>query len=135
MIKDFSDFVAAYSEADYDLDEMSVSQEEYENIKKDIQNFSDEIMNNAQEVFSDWYGLKVPNELIKQILSKDFDLAVEVYTGGIGDTCQRELLIDSLLRYMKMRRWPTNMEGDTVFAEFQNKLTEKVAEFGIEMLP
>ena len=78
----------------------------------------EETITAASDVLHDYYGMNVPNTLLKCVLEENPDLAQEAKAGGIRDTCQREILIDAVLRKIGVRAWPTYGEGDAVFAEF-----------------
>lgn len=67
-------------------------------------------IDNLASVFSDWYGLDVPTNIIAKIL-EDEELYMEAKTGGIRDTCQREISMFALTNLMNCGRWPVN--GDT----------------------
>ena len=57
----------------------------------------------ASDVLRDYYGMHVSSTLQKCVLEENPDLAKEVKEGGIRDTCQREILVDAVLRKIGMR--------------------------------
>jgi len=73
----------------------------------------------------------VPNGFLKEALCDNLELAFEVYTYGVGDTEQRSMLVDAILKKMGLRDWPMNMEGEDVFEEFILKLKETAPKFKI----
>jgi hypothetical protein len=131
-IDTFEKYVKAYEEADYDFDAITLSSTEQEAVKNSILTFGDEPIKNALAVLDDYYAMKVPTSIIKEILSEDFELAYEAYSDGIRDTCQRELIIDAVLKHIGMRRWPMNGEGREVMNEFIKQLKVKAKAANIE---
>lgn len=79
---------------------------------------TEEMVIAASDVLRDYYGVNVSNTFLKCVLEENPDLAQEVKDGGVRDTCQREILVDAVLRKIGVRAWPTYGEGDAVFAEF-----------------
>ncbi len=127
----FGDFADYYTSSNYEFDNMEISSESYKKIAVYIRNFTKEEISPADMVLSDYYGMEVPEEIIKQCLEKDFELAFEVFSEGIRDTCQRSILVDAVLKYIGMRSWPTYSEGDKVFADFCQELKIKAKTFNI----
>jgi hypothetical protein len=132
MTFSFKELEEKMKELDYEQDEVEtvLSPQNIEDLKKEISNFSDETLYNAERIFSKYYCLSVPKDMIKKLLADDVWLAYEVYTDGIGDTCQREILIDAFLSKIGMRPWPLNGESDAVQDLFIKTLKEKTTEFG-----
>lgn len=85
----------------------SLSIEEKEFLINEIDTFTDfELTYKALG----WHGLNVPIEEIKKILKSNLNLANEVKHGGIYDTCQRELLIDAVLKSKGINmEWPCGL--------------------------
>lgn len=134
-INTFEQFVSAYEDADYDFDSMSFTPEEQKAIKRSIMNFGKEPMENADRVIADYFGLKIPHAIIKEVLTEDFEMAYEVYTDGVRDTCQRDMFMDNILRHVDVRTWPMYGEGEDVMKNFFYQLKVKGTHFGIELLP
>ncbi len=59
----------------------------------EINNISEELLEEAHNGLSR-YGITVSNNYLKSILNKHIDLAYEVITEGISDTCQREKILN-----------------------------------------
>lgn len=133
-INTFEKYGKALKESDYDISAMNISPEDIKCLQNEVVGFTDEIMKSADRVLSNYYSMKVPYPMIKEILIKDIELAYEVYSKGVGDTCQRGILVDSVLRHMGMRDWPIYGEGDEVMKDFVIQLKENTKSFGIELV-
>lgn len=138
---DTFDKLEAALEAYYDNDDNDgyfyddgLSQEDKEDLKNVVLSWGEPELKNAHSVLADYYAMKVPSKILKEILSENIKLAAEVHGNGIRDTCQREIISDSVLRYMGIRDWPTNGEGRQAMKDFVKELKEKSAKFGIEFI-
>lgn len=134
QIDNFEKFVQIYENEDYEDEPMELTAKEVEGIKNSILAFGDEPMKNADAVLADYYSMKVPHSIIKDVLSKNFELAYEVHTDGVRDTCQREIFVDAILSYIGVRSWPIFAEGEQSMREFVLTLKSKADEFGIEFI-
>lgn len=65
---------------------------------------------NLEDVYYDWFGLAVSEDILNKIL-QDEEIYEECDTGGIRDTCQREIAMFALTNLMECSPWPIN--GDT----------------------
>lgn len=119
---------------DGDFYDDKVTKEDTEALKNIIVSWGEPELKNAHSVLHDYYAMKVPSQMIREILSEDIELAYEVYTDGVRDTCQRDLMIDATLRYMGLRSWPMNGEGSQAMKDFVKELKEKAQLFGIEFI-
>ena len=125
MIKNFKDvFHAIKLENWCQVDELDLSDNELLNLQNIVKSWKTPESINAIVVLYDYYGLIVPDDLLKKILTNDLNLAMEVYNGGIRDTCQRSLLVDSVLRHIGVRCWPMMGEGEDTYAKFLTELKE-----------
>lgn len=79
-----------------------------------------------------YFNLIIPVAMIRDIAMNDLEIAYEIYMDGIGDTCQRDMLIDTILRKMGLRAWPTYGEGNQVMSEFKQKLIDTCSKFGVQ---
>jgi hypothetical protein len=129
-IDNFEKLDAALDEVDYDF-EAVLNEETTQNLKAVVASWGEIELKNGHSVLEDYYSMKIPSSMLKEILSQNIELAYEVYTDGIRDTCQRELIVDATLRYMGLRSWPINGEGDKVMKEFVESLNEKAAKFSV----
>ena len=131
-IDNFEKIEAALEEVDYDWDAI-LTPENIDSLKNVVASWSEPELKNGHAVLDDYYSIKIPSQMLKEILIQDIELAYEVYTDGIRDTCQRELMVDATLRYMGLRSWPINGEGDKVMKDFVAELKEKSSKFGVEV--
>lgn len=140
MITSFEDFKNEYfapsnNKSSYDfIDDLSFKEKQA--LKEEISKWDNSILKVANDVLSDYYGLFVPPSLIKEFCQNDIKLAFEIYTRGVSDTCQRSILVNTVLRKMGMRSWPTYGEtnGTNVFEQFIVDLKQRSEEYGIIML-
>ena len=116
-------------------------------VLEDIKALSSQDLRETQRILQGYFSLLVPNSLIIQVLLKDINLACEVQSGSISDTMSRDLLIDAVMREMRVMN-PGSTEGeDTDFLhwpcmgnnqEYRDKFNEILAErmpiYGVIML-
>jgi hypothetical protein len=130
-ITNFEDLENKMEEFDYDFYAIEFSEEETNLLTKLINSFGEKELSEANRVLDHYYGIKIPENILKEVLSKDILLSFEAYTGGISDTGQREELIDSVLRHIGMSRWPLNMDSEEYKNKFYQELQSKYSLFGI----
>jgi len=123
-IDNFEKFEAALEEADYEFDEIDSNLLDMDALKNIILT-NTELLKNAHKVLIDYYGMKVPNDMLQQVLVNDLELAYECYTDGIRDTCQRSVLVDAILKHIGMNSWPTYGEGEEYSKNFKDLLSAK----------
>jgi hypothetical protein len=123
-----------YDSDDWENDffKTKLNAEDKKNLKNLVLSWSEEDLKNAHSVLADYYAMKVPSPILKEILSKNLKLAAEVYSNGIRDTSQREVISDAVMRHMGLRDWPTNGEGRQAMKDFIKQLKETAPKFGIE---
>ena len=134
MIKNFDEFYQAIKDSDYTLSAENLSIAEQMILKVMVSIGTDEQLMPAADVLHDYYGIEIPHETLVGLLQENLDLAMEVFTGGICDTCQRELLIDALLRKINAPDWPCNGDGPEVFNSFISILSERLERVGGKMV-
>ena len=134
MITNFSEFLAAKRASNWALTAEDLEQQEAAALVADIQTWGDEKFASANDQLHDWFGLEVPTSLLKEVAMSDLDLAEEIYSGGVSDTCQREILIDAVLKKMGLRNWPINIEGERVAKDFLNQLHTVAPTFGVKIV-
>ena len=130
MIKTFEDYLEAKDASDWSMTEDNLSEAERLILKVLVSTWGEEQLQSAMDVLNDYYAMEVPADFLKEIMANDLDLAMEVATDGISDTCQRELLVDAVMKKLNMRRWPCNYEGEKVFTQFANDLKQKLEGIG-----
>lgn len=84
----------------------------------------------ASAVLKDWYGVTLPDRVLREIIASDTHLLIEVETGGIGDTEERSDLVNAVLQKLGMRSWPLYGDGEVVFNAFIVELREKIKTIG-----
>lgn len=125
MIKTLDELIEYQS---YQIDDLELDQAA---LKAHIMSLNDGQLSEGYRVFSDWYAVKVPESLLKELLCNNLDMAHEVYSKGVGDTCQREALMCCLLTHMKLGCWPTYGSPEEYKNEFYKKFKETAPKFGI----
>lgn len=92
-----------------------------------------DVVQDAVDVFSDYYGVTVSLEQCVEIIKRDKTLAADLCASNSAhDTCTREYLIDALTKYLGMKSsWPIN--GDSVERKiaFYVEFAEKTKAMGI----
>lgn len=85
---------------------------------------------NASRVLNDYFGLSVPDSVIERVLSKDRSLFREALDGGISDTCQRDELIDAVMKEIGVGRYPCYGDSEEYKEKFSQTLSKKLIEVG-----
>lgn len=137
MITNFQEYEAAYFSKEnqyykYDFID-KLSHEEVKMLKHEIENWSSEQLAEGHRVLSDYYGMKISDNFLKQICIDNFNMAFEIYTKGVSDTCQRSVLVGAVLYEMGMGSWPTYGDGDEAYKKFMTQLKETGPQFGVEV--
>lgn len=84
----------------------------------------------ASNVLHSYYGVEVPYTLLSRVLEKNPDIAQEAKDGGIRDTCQREILVDAVLREIGVGNRPCYHEGDEVAEQFFKDAQSALSQVG-----
>ena len=134
MITNFNKFIAECKATYWEFSADDLSAEEKVYLRREIADWVDTHFEAADTQLQSWYGMEVPTEILKAIASADLDLAQEIYTGGIGDTCQREQLADAVLKHIGLSRWPIYGDGEEASKRFAEQLKETAPKFGIKIL-
>lgn len=120
-IEDYNDS-ELYSFLDY-LDDYS--NEQVQELVKEIDDWPTKTLENAHLAVS-YAGLTVTDDFLKQVLKNRLDLAMETFTNGINDTCQREMLIDAVVHELGINQpWPMNGTPKDVKYKFFEELIRK----------
>ncbi len=133
-IKNFQELSTQIEAADYDFEEIEFTEEDLKSLRDAVFAFTEENLAEAKRVLAKWYGLNIPDSLLKEVLAQDIELAHEAYTGGISDTGQREILIDAVLKQMGLPNWPVNYQGEAYFQDFAKQLQAKAPIFDIHFI-
>ncbi len=134
MITSFQEFVNKCRESRWQFTADDLSQDEMNILSAEIAGWTEKTFSAAIVVLHDHYGMEVPLDLLKEIAQGDLDLAQEIYTHGVGDTCQREILSYRVLQKMNMPPWPINGDGEAKAVEFMDKLKAAAPLFGVKIL-
>ena len=133
MITNFDQYFEAQKASDWELTADNLTMAEQLILKTLVSCWGDKELQPAKDVLADYYNIEVPNSVLVEMFHADLELAAENATNGIGDTCQREILIDSLLKKIGSRAWPIYGEGDEVFDQFITDLPKKLEAVGGKM--
>lgn len=134
MITNFDEYYTALSDSDWEFTVDNLSIAELTILKTLVAMWDTEELSPAIDMLSDYYGIKVPNSVLIEIFQKDLDLAMENATGGIRDTCQREILADAVLKKAGYRSWPTYGEGEKAYDTFIDGLNSALEKLGGEFV-
>ena len=130
MITNFEEYFAAQKASNWELQAENLSMAEQLVLRALVSCWGNEELKPAKDVLSDYYGIEIPNQVLIEIFHADLELAAENATHGISDTCQREILIDTVLKKIGSRAWPINGEGEEVFNQFISDLPKKLEAVG-----
>lgn len=130
MITNFEEFIAIREASDWAFNVENLSMAEQLILRSIISCWGEEDLKPVKYVLRKYYNIEVPNQIIIEIFHNDLNLAIENFTDSICDTCQREILIDSVLKKVGSRAWPINSEGEEVFNQFITDLPKKLAAVG-----
>lgn len=134
MIKNFDEFYAAIKASNFTMGPEHLTIAEQVVLKSLVSIDPEGKLQNAGTILMDFYGMFLPSQFLVEVLQENLDLAMETFTDGIGDTCQRELLVDAVLKKLGMRSWPINGDGDAAFNEFVSVLKERITTVGGTMV-
>lgn len=97
-----------------------------------VQQWPEEKFKNVQDMFSDYYGLSnIDCKILREICIKDLDLAFEVHTDGVRDTCVRDRIGGALMKYIGCPAWPTYGDVQEYTQTFYVLLKQQCAKFNI----
>ena len=134
MITNFDEFYEAIKASDYQLCAENLSMAEQTVLKVLVSTGTEEQLQPAVNVLSDYYGIEIPREVLVDLLQANLDLAMETFTHGISDTCQREILVLTLLRKIGAPEWPCYADGDGAFKTFIATLPSYLEKVGGKMV-
>jgi len=92
------------------------------------------VFKNAGDIYHEYYGMIVPDDIIRQLFLKNHDLTFENHIGSMYDTCVREQLGDALCRYLGLPHWPMNGSSNVYKQKFYEAMKSACVEHGIECL-
>lgn len=139
MTYSFKQFKKDYWSDDNELDSYefvdNFTPEQISDLKKELAQASDDLFKKVMDILSDHANVEdVPLSFIKDILEDDLMLAMEVFSGGIGDTCQREILVDRFLKKIGVSSWPLYGSSEEYKNDFAVKYREAIAKFGFKIV-
>lgn len=137
MTYTFKDFESQYWSDDNDFHGYefveNLTSEQIADLKNELRNAQDAEFEDVMVILHDHAGVKnVPVSVIKEILEDNLLLAMEVFSGGVGDSCQREILIDSFLKKFGVGSWPTYGASEEYKKVFYEKYAIVINEQGFE---
>ncbi len=106
----------------------NVSKSNYElgAMTKYIVPIPDNKFDEAWKYFCDMYDMTISFDKFKDAIT-DTHLRLEILEDGYTDTCQRELIVDTIARKYVSKAWPMN--GDT--SEYKKDFFEKAKAAGV----
>lgn len=139
MTYSFKQFKKDYWSDDNELDSYefvdNLTPEQISDLKKELAQASDALFKKVMDILSDYANVEdVPVSFIKDILEDDLMLAMEVFSGGIGDTCQREILVDRFLKKIGVGSWPLYGSSEEYSNDFAVKYRDAIAKFGFKIV-
>ena len=79
---------------------------------------NDIVYENVVSALYDYYGLIVDENVVREVIKNNKNIAEEAMDDGIRDTCQREILIDTVLKHLNLPPWPTYGDGVADYNKF-----------------
>lgn len=133
MIANFADFEHAVFNGSTPFSADNLSLAEQTILKSQISMAEDSQLKSAYDVLGNYYGITVPRDFLIEVMYGDLDLAMEIMTGGVSDTCQREILIDRITKKLINKPWPIYGDGDKAYEEFIKELKVAIHRIGGKM--
>lgn len=128
-------FKMKLTDLNYDTEIDYLPTDDIISLQKEIQKLSDNDIQPAVDVFKKYYGLLVEPSLIRNIFLNNILLAYETITGGISDTCQRDILVHVFLKFINIdMHWVTFGDTEEYACKFHKELKEKCNSYGISMV-
>lgn len=75
----------------------------------------------------------VPENILTRVFQDNKTIAKDVKSGGIGDTEEREMLLQAVLKEMSLPNWPIHGMDDESWPQFFKQLRNKSQELQIDM--
>lgn len=110
-----------------------LSENEINHLKSLIDQWTEQELDIAKNILSDYYGMIVPLPLLREVVKKDLIMAYEIYTEGVQDTDQRDQLCDLVLKHIGVPRWPMYRDTSEYKKNFKKLLKEKTKEYSIQI--
>lgn len=119
----------------YDTDIEELPCADIISLQNNVQLLTEQDIQPAIDVLSEYYGLHVSDAIIRNIFLTHLKLAYETITGGISDTCQRDILVYALLQFIGINMyWPTYGDSEEYSRKFHTLLKETCDNMGIEFV-
>ena len=109
--------------------------EETLSLQKEVQSWDSKRLYPAVRTLSKYYHTTLPEQFLKDVLCTDLDIAYEVYSNGVSDTSQREILIDMVMKKIGVPSWPLNCQNQVYVDDFFEKFRKKGKAAGITFQP
>lgn len=92
----------------------------------------EQIISKALMIFEDYFSLIVPANIVVELFKNNDELYEEGIAGCLTDTYVRDILIDSLMEYIHLPRWP--MYGDSLNykQQFSDSFCKQCEVYGIK---
>ena len=129
MIKDYQE---SHDDFPHNFEDL-FSDQEFKDLSLEVFTWDKKIIERAEDVLSDYFGIELPKKSLLTILSQDFNLAYETFTDGISDTCCRDRLIDAVTRFFDLSNWPTYgdaAKNPNIEECFKESLKQKIESVG-----
>lgn len=128
MITNFNEYFEKWRKNNWERFDLSV--EEQNNLKLIVSKWDDNDLEPAKNVLSDYFKVIVPNEILIEIFQENLNIALENSNGGISDTCQRDILIDLLVKKLGLHHWPLYGDGDKFYNNFIKEFKVAIVAIG-----
>lgn len=90
-----------------------------------------EQINNVHEMFNDYFGLCVPNEVVLEMINEDEDLMQEVLDEAVRDTAARGYFIGTLTKKAGLEtQWPCYGDSQEYAAAFYKEFGDALVKLG-----
>ena len=123
-----------FEDCTYETDIDALTSVEVASLAAGVTLWNSEQLKPAINVISDWHNLAISEELMTDVLTKNLDLAFEVYSGSVRDTFVRDHLIDMIMREVGLTPWPCFGDSSKYKQEFYDALEEKAKDGRFKIL-
>ncbi len=97
-----------------------------------MKEITEQMIYKASIVFRDYFRLIVPANIIVDLFKNNNELYEEGIADCLTDTYVRDILIDSLMEYIQMSRWPVNGDTQDYKQKFSDTLCKQCETYGIK---
>lgn len=97
-----------------------------------MKEITEQMIYKASIVFRDYFRLIVPANIVVDLFKNNDELYEEGIADCLTDTYVRDILIDSLMEYIQMSRWPVHGDTQDYKQKFSDALCKQCEVYGVK---